>query len=157
MLKKAYELGFEKALEEEGLTKEAFTQHLTKLLESPTMGKVLGWGAKNPTLAMSATGAGIGGLGGAMFGDEGGFARGALMGAGIGAGAGLGLGTQGRKGLSLLQRQAAKGKLSPKGLEHLKSRAWQGLGGAAAGGVGAGLLGASAIPNPQDRPWHGRF
>lgn len=173
MLKQAYELGVQKALDEAGITKEAFGGALTKglsLLGSKVPGgaKLLGWGMKHPLAAKTLAGAGIGGLGGAAFGDEGGFARGALLGAGIGAGAHAGkmygLGKGGRAADKLLRnvwQGTARGKnlarrasLAQKVLGQRGGRAaMYGLGGAAAGGLGGLALGGAAIPEPY-KPWY---
>jgi hypothetical protein len=184
MLKRAYELGIETACAEVGITKEAFGTMLTKGLSMlgskvPHGAKVLDWGMKHPLAAKMVAGAGIGGLGGAAFGDEGGLARGALLGAGVGAGAHAGkmygLGRGGRAADRLLRRAwqgAAKGSsptgrvalaqnrriaLAQKILGQRGGRALgYGLGGAAAGGVGGALAGNAMIPEVPEvpEPWY---
>lgn len=171
MLKLAYEAGVEIALEEEGITKEAFGKMLAEGLSKgisraggmiPGGTRAVSWGVRNPLAAKTLAGAGIGGLGGAAFGDEGGFARGAIMGAGLGAGAHMGkmvgLGKGGR-GADKLLRDVVRGNAGGKLLNRrvalaqkvLGQRAGRGLaygaGGAAVGGLGAGLLGQAVVPD----------
>lgn len=162
MIKAAYEMGVMQAMVEAGLVKEAAPS-------ASMLSKALSWGAKNPMATSTAAGAGIGGLGGAVFGDEGGFARGALMGAGAGAGLGYGMGAKGRAAASALGKRVQKGtlrsakkgrskavpaltKATQKDLGTLGKRWMPAAGGLAAGGLGAGLLGHAAIPEPS--PWY---
>jgi len=118
VLKHAYELGVQLALEEAGLEKNAFlgalgsaaTKGISSLGKIPGGGKMIGWGIKHPLAARMGGGSAVGGVGGGLFGEEGGFARGALMGAGVGAGAYGGrlaaLGKGGRASQTLLRRTA---------------------------------------------------
>lgn len=146
MLKIAYQIGFEKALKEEGLTKEAFgglrkalsaglssakaSPAIAKAMQSPMAEKTMQWGAQHPLLARMGIGAGVGGVGGGLFGDEGGFARGALMGAGAGAGA-YGGRAAARRGASAITS----------GKRIMDPRAASALGAAGAGAAGYGLAG----------------
>ena len=177
MLKRAYEIGVGKACAEAGIAKEAFLgQALTKGLSMmgsrlPGGARALEWGMRNPLAARTLAGAGVGGLGGAAFGDEGGFARGALLGAGVGAGAGLGrqygLGRGGQAAERLLGdvwRGAARGprleRRAAMAQRILGQRAPQAAqmaaGGAAAGGLAGLGLGQAAIPGgePPPPPWY---
>jgi hypothetical protein len=164
MLKRAYELGVEMAREEAGITKEAFAGLGSKLVSQGAKflgggsrgAKMLGFAAKNPLAAKTIAGAGVGGLGGAAFGDEGGMLRGAMMGAGVGAGAHfgsrLGLGRAGRLGQNTLLK-GMTGKMSPRAMQYATQRgsfdaalkAMQASRGKAMAGLGAGALGGGML------------
>ena len=166
MLKHAYELGLQKALEEEGLTKEAFlgqalTRGISMLGKIPGGSKMIGWGVQHPLAAKTLGGAAVGGVGGGLFGGEGGFARGALLGAGVGAGAHggrmLGLGRTGR-GAESMMRRALGGNLSQKAMQSGRLAKMQDIVGrragragmyALGGGVGAGALGEAVAPSGE--------
>ncbi len=142
MLKHAYQLGVQLALEDAGLVKEA--------------------GLLGSTLA----GAGIGGLGGAMFGDEGGALRGAMLGAGAGAGSHLGaralLGKGGMKTVADAARAGrqvarsgglanpAESALLESGMKLLPKHTAGGFAGGAAG-LGAGYGASRLLPTPQQQ------
>ena len=172
MLKLAYELGIQKALEEEGITKEAFWGALggaaTKgiaglgnlasrgagaLGQVPGGSKMLEMAAKNPLAAKTLGGGAVGGVTGGLFGDEGGMARGALMGAGMGAGAHLGAKAMLGKGGGAAQKYLPG--LAPEAAGAGARAAGAGAAGAAgAGALGYGMSGAM-VPgrDRQPPPW----
>jgi hypothetical protein len=172
MLKHAYELGVRKALEEVGLTKEAFLgQALTKGLsqlvsKGGTLGRGATWAVQHPLAAKTLGGAAIGGVGGGLFGGEGGFGRGALMGAGIGAGAHagglLGLGRGGRMARQISRTGMTVGRAAREPVTAMQARmaaselarrgGRAGMG-ALAGGAGAGALGYG-LTRPEPPPWY---
>jgi len=159
MLKYAYEMGVRAALEEAGLTKEAFN-----------WGKALDFGMKNPYLTSAGAGAALGGLSGFASGHEGGTWRGALTGAGAGfgmaGGARLAMGKQFLqpfKSARGFQQLAQAGKLPQRAADVATQTAQRygdkmfvpgligGTAGMAAGGALAG--GAAYHGRPQENPW----
>ena len=164
MLKRAYDLGVEWACKEAGVEKEVLAgigselvSQSAKMLGGKGMGaKALRFGIENPTTGNMAAGAAVGGLGGAVFGDEGGMMRGALMGAGVGAGTYLGsraaVGRQGRLAGDVFTK-GMTGRMSPRAMEFAKQRGSfdkaydvlrrtqrRGYAGMGAGAIGGGAL-----------------
>ena len=164
MLKMAYQIGVQKALEEAGFTKEAFlggalAKAISLFGKVPGGSKLINWGIQHPLAAKTLGGAGVGGVGGGLFGGEGGFARGAMLGAGVGAGAHagrlLGLGRTGR-GAEGVMRKALGGNLSGKAMQSGRLGAMQDIVGrragqaglaALGGGVGGGVVGSAVAPS----------
>ena len=178
MLKQAYQLGVAMAYEDAGMTKEAFGGKLVSGLKgigktltegisaNPAGEKAMQWVMKNPLAAHMGAGAGIGGLGGAMFGDEGGMMRGALMGAGVGAGLHggrlMGMGKGGRAARELLRSGPKRTLLQRSAKSRLEGLASKSALGAGAGALGAGVLGyglSGAMVPGRDYapPWYRRY
>lgn len=175
MLKTAYEIGFQQAIEDSGIEKEAFWQAgLSKLVGlGGKAGQAGQWAMRNPLAAKTVAGAGIGGAAGAIGGDEGGFMRGALGGAALGAGAHagrlVGLGRSGRmaRNIGRTGRTASGTPALPwtQGMakSELARRAPRAAMGAGLGAVGAGALGygmsRSMVPGAggEPPPWYRRF
>lgn len=158
MLKIAYQLGVQAAFEEAGLEKHAgildkgvkyLAEHGGRFGKGVEQASTMA--GNNPLLAKILAGAGVGGLGGAAFGDEGGMMRGALMGAGVGAGAHggklMGLGRSGRmaRNIGRTGTTAAGDAAATAGVKGVAQSELARMGDRAALGAGAGALGAGVL------------